>query len=61
MRQVEVRRWTRHEYERMAESGILAPDERVELLDGEIIRVTPQGRGMHERSGPPRKRCGRSS
>ena len=44
MRQVEVRRWTRHEYERMGETGILAPDERVELLDGEIVRVTPQGR-----------------
>ena len=43
MREVEVRRWTRHEYERMAETGILAPDERVELLDGEILRVTPQG------------------
>lgn len=43
MRQVEVRRWTRQEYERMAETGILVPDERVELLDGEIIRMTPQG------------------
>jgi Uma2 family endonuclease len=28
----------------MGETGILAPDERVELLDGAIVRITPQGR-----------------
>lgn len=36
------RRWTRDEYYRMAETGIFKPDERVELLEGEIIRVPPQ-------------------
>ena len=37
------RRWTREEYLRLAEVGILGPDERVELIDGEVVRkVTPQ-------------------
>ena len=32
------RLFTVHEFERMGEVGILAPDERVELLDGEIVK-----------------------
>lgn len=31
------------EYNKMAETGILAPDERVELLDGDLIVVPPHG------------------
>jgi Uma2 family endonuclease len=38
-----TRRWTAAEYHQMGEAGILAPDERVELLDGEIIQMTPIG------------------
>jgi Uma2 family endonuclease len=49
MREVEVRRWTRDEYERMGETGIIGPEERVELVDGEIVRMTPQG-GRHARA-----------
>ena len=33
------RRFTVVEYYAMAEAGILAPDERVELLDGDVIRM----------------------
>jgi len=35
--------WTREEYYRLAESGILAPDARVELIEGEIVPMPPQG------------------
>jgi Uma2 family endonuclease len=37
-----VRRWTRDEYYKMAEAGVFAPGERVELIEGEIIAMTPQ-------------------
>jgi Uma2 family endonuclease len=37
------RRFTVEEFQRMGEAGIFAPDERVELIGGEIIRMTPIG------------------
>lgn len=41
--QVEHRSFTMAEYERMVEIGILSEDERVELLDGELYRMSPIG------------------
>jgi len=38
----QVRRWTRQEYERMAEVGLIGPDERVELVDGRIVERAPR-------------------
>lgn len=40
------RRFTIHEYHRMGETGIIHEDERVELIDGEIIMMAPIG-GRH--------------
>ena len=36
-------RFTVQDYYRMAEVGLLAPDARVELIDGEVIDMAPQG------------------
>ena len=39
-------RWTRQQYEQMIEAGILGAGDRVELIDGEIIEMSPQ-KGPH--------------
>ena len=41
MPQVARRRITVDEFQRMGEAGILGPDERVELIDGELIQMNP--------------------
>ena len=40
----ETRRFTAGEYHKLAEAGILEENDRVELLDGEIIVMAPIGR-----------------
>jgi Uma2 family endonuclease len=37
------RRFTVDEYHRMGEAGILREDDRVELIDGEVVQMTPIG------------------
>lgn len=39
---IQVRRFTREEFDRMAEAGVFDPGERLELLSGEICIMTPQ-------------------
>ena len=36
------RLWTRQEYDRMVDAGILGPDDKVELIEGEILVVSPE-------------------
>ncbi|HAC63330.1 MAG TPA: hypothetical protein DCF68_07255 [Cyanothece sp. UBA12306] len=40
---VSLKRWTVQEYHQMSELGILDPDERTELIDGQIILMTAKG------------------
>jgi len=42
MSPVQLRRWTREEYDRMLDAGVLTTEDRVELVDGEIVMTTPQ-------------------
>jgi Uma2 family endonuclease len=43
---IRTRRWSRLEYETMIEKGVFRPDERLELLGGELVVREPQG-GPH--------------
>lgn len=38
-----VHRWTRAQYERMIEAGVFDEDDRVQLIEGEIVTMSPQG------------------
>lgn len=40
---VQLKRWTREEYERLVALGVLGPDDRVQLVEGEIVEMAPQG------------------
>jgi Uma2 family endonuclease len=44
-----LKRWTVDDYHRMIAAGILTPEDRVELLDGQIIEMVPQN--------PPHASC----
>jgi len=37
-----LRRWTVQEYHRMDDAGLFDPDERVELIEGVICKLSPK-------------------
>jgi Uma2 family endonuclease len=39
---VQLKRWSRHAYDEMIKAGIFGPDERIELVEGEIVEMSPQ-------------------
>ncbi len=39
---IENHRWTRKEYEHMVRAGVFDPDQRVELIEGNVINRVPQ-------------------
>jgi Uma2 family endonuclease len=39
---IQTRKWTRIEYDRLVECEILGPDDRIELLGGEMVVKEPQ-------------------
>jgi Uma2 family endonuclease len=38
-----ARRFTVSEYYQMAEAGVFGPEERVELIEGEVLKMSPKG------------------
>ena len=36
-------RWTREAYDRAVEAGVFGPDDRLELIDGTLLAMTPRG------------------
>lgn len=40
---IDERRFTADEYQRLGEFGVIGPEERVELIEGKIIRMSPVG------------------
>ncbi|MEI1375669.1 hypothetical protein PQG02_03240 [Nostoc sp. UHCC 0926] len=52
MTQTKVRLWTVNEYHRMFQTGIITEDERVELLDGQVIPMSAINPPMQQ------QRCG---
>jgi len=39
---VQLKRWSRDSYDAMIRAGIFGPEENVELVEGEIVEMTPQ-------------------
>ena len=36
-------RWTRERYDRAVEAGVFGPDDRLELIEGQLLAMNPQG------------------
>ena len=36
-------RWTRERYDRAVEAGVFGPDDRLELIEGQLLAMNPRG------------------
>ena len=36
--------WTREKYDRAVETGVFGPEDRIELIEGQLLAMTPQGK-----------------
>ncbi len=48
-----TRRWSRAEYEKLADPGVLGPGEAIELISGELLVAEPQGWCLAPYRTPP--------
>jgi hypothetical protein len=67
--ELQLRRWTRVEYEGLVEKGVFTPGERIELIDGLLLVSEPQTSSHFTavrpaertparlRGSPPRRPC----
>ncbi|WHZ21410.1 MAG: hypothetical protein OJF47_000522 [Nitrospira sp.] len=39
---IQIKRWTRQEYDRLADLGMFSPDDRVQLIEGDILTMPLQ-------------------
>lgn len=54
------RRFSVSDVVRMVEVGLIAEDERLEILDGEIVEMSPKGHGHEGLKGPSTRHWGRN-
>lgn len=50
---LQIKRWARRDYDRMAEAGIFSQEDRVQLNEGDIVTMTDQNSPNASAIGKP--------